>query len=187
MIIIDGTLKRRLRFWLLATVGVLGTFLLLEAYTSAQRAANRAFDSQLEAASLTIAEAIQWQDGRPVVEIPAAAFQILATDQQERVFYTILDTEGREVTGNLEGVVTDQLRVNAQSKPVWQFVDYQGAPIRLYGREHQAACMSILDEHGFSVELVGPAWWRPFVPDLAHQESACWLVAEKQPFEMLLS
>lgn len=59
--------------------------------------------------------------------------------------------------------------------------------IRLYGREHQAACMSILDEHGFSVELVGPAWWRPFVPDLAHQESACWLVAEKQPFEMLLS
>lgn len=59
--------------------------------------------------------------------------------------------------------------------------------IRLYGREHQAACMSLLDEHGFSVELVGPAWWRPFVPDLSHQESACWLVAEKRPFEMRLS
>lgn len=139
MIIIDGTLKRRLGVWLLATVGVLGTFLLVEAYTSAQRAANRAFDSQLEAASLTIAEAIQWQDGRPVVEIPAAAFQILATDQQERVFYTILDTEGREVTGNLEGVVTDKLRRDAQNEPVWQFVHYQGAPIRLYGRELKSA------------------------------------------------
>lgn len=139
MILVDGTLKRRLGFWLLATVGVLGTFLLVEAYTSAQRAANRAFDSQLEAASLTIAEAIQWQDGRPVVEIPPAALQILATDQQERVFYTILDTGGREVTGNLNPVVADSLRLDAQSKPVWQFVHYLGTPIRLYGRELKSA------------------------------------------------
>lgn len=139
MILVDGTLKRRLGIWLLATVGVLGSFLLVEAYTNAQRAANRAFDSQLEAASLTIAEAIQWQDGRPIVEIPPAALQILATDQQERVFYTILDTGGREVTGNLEGVVTDSLRLAAQSQPAWRFVQYLGAPIRLYGRELKSA------------------------------------------------
>ncbi|WP_203141856.1 sensor histidine kinase [Marinobacter mangrovi] len=139
MIVVDGTLKRRLGAWLLAAVGVLGTFLLVEAYTSAQRAADRAFDSQLEAASLTIAEAIQWQDGQPVVEIPAAAFQILATDQQERVFYTLLDTGGREVTGNLDGVVTDALREAAHTEPVWRFVDYHGTPIRLYGRELKSA------------------------------------------------
>lgn len=139
MILVDGTLKRRLGIWLLATVGVLGTFLLVEAYTSAQRAANRAFDSQLEAASLTIAEAIQWQDGRPIAEIPPAALQILATDQQERVFYTILDTGGREVTGNLNEVVTDSLRLAAQSKPVWRFVRYLDTPIRLYGRELKSA------------------------------------------------
>ncbi len=139
MIRVDGTLKRRLGIWLLATVGVLGTFLLVEAYTSAQRAANRAFDSQLEAASLTIAEAIQWQDGRPIAEIPPAALQILATDQQERVFYTILDTDGREVTGNLNDVVTDSLRLAAQSKPVWRFIRYLDTPIRLYGRELKSA------------------------------------------------
>ncbi|WP_165856635.1 sensor histidine kinase [Marinobacter sp. JSM 1782161] len=139
MIAIDGTLKRRLAAWLLAAVAVLGSFLLVEAYTSAERAADRAYDSQLEAASLTIAEAIQWQDGRPVVEIPAAAFQILATDQQERVFYTLLDTGGREVTGNLDGVVTDALRESAQSEPVWRFVEVHGTPIRLYGRELKSA------------------------------------------------
>lgn len=139
MIRVNGTLKRRLGIWLLATVGVLGTFLLVEAYTSAQRAANRAFDSQLEAASLTIAEAIQWQDGRPIAEIPPAALQILATEQQERVFYTILDTGGREVTGNLNDVVTDSLRLAAQSKPVWRFVRHLGTPIRLYGRELKSA------------------------------------------------
>lgn len=139
MIVVDGTLKKRLGIWLLITVGVLGTFLLVEAYTTAQRAANRAFDSQLEAASLTIAEAIQWQDGSRVVEIPPAALQILATDQQERVFYGILDTGGHEVTGNLDGVVTDSFRREAQDEPTWKFVQYLGSPIRLYGHELKSA------------------------------------------------
>lgn len=110
MIEVDGTLKRRLGAWLLATVGVLGSLLLVEAYTSAQRAADRAFDSQLEAASLTITEAIQWQDGQPLLEIPAAAFQILATDQQERVFYALIDHQGRELTGNLDGLIRAPLQ-----------------------------------------------------------------------------
>ena len=139
MIVVDGTLKKRLGVWLLAAVGVLGTFLLVEAYTSAERAANRAFDSQLEAASLTITEAIQWQDGHPIVEIPPAAFQILATDQQERVFYSILDAGGREVTGNLDGFVTDAFRRQAMADPVWTFARYLGTPIRLYGRELKSA------------------------------------------------
>lgn len=139
MIVVDGTLKKRLGVWLLAAVGVLGTFLLVEAYTSAQRAANRAFDSQLDAASLTITEAIQWQDGRPIVEIPPAALQILATDQQERVFYSILDAGGSEVTGNLGGFVADSFQQAAKGEPVWTFVSYLGTPIRLYGRELKSA------------------------------------------------
>lgn len=145
MIVVDGTLKRRLGAWLLATVGVLGAFLLIEAYTSAQRAADRAYDSQLEAAGLTIAEAIQWQDGRPIVEMPAAAFQILATDQQERVFYAILDTDGREVTGNLDGAVTPAWQRDAEAGPVWMTVQHRGTPIRLHGRELTSAGWEALD------------------------------------------
>ncbi|MHB0774838.1 sensor histidine kinase [Halomonas sp. WWR20] len=145
MIVIDGTLKRRLGIWLLATVGTLGAFLLIEAYTSAHRAADRAYDSQLEAAGLTIAEAIQWQDGRPVVEMPAAAFQILATDQQERVFYAILDATGREVTGNLDGAVTTEWQRAAQTEPMWMTVQHHGTPIRLHGRELTSAGWESLD------------------------------------------
>lgn len=145
MIVVDGTLKRRLGAWLLATVGVLGAFLLVEAYTSAQRAADRAYDSQLEAAGLTIAEAIQWQDSRPVVEMPAAAFQILATDQQERVFYAILDTTGHEVTGNLDGAVTPAWQRAAKAAPVWMTVQHHGTPIRLHGRELTSAGWESLD------------------------------------------
>jgi len=139
VIVVDGTLKRRLGIWLLATVGVLGAFLLIEAYTSAQLAADRAYDGQLKAASLTIAEAIQWQNGRAFVEMPAAAFQILATDQQERVYYAILDASGREVTGNLDGTVTPQWQRAVEAGTVWMTVQYQGTPIRLYGRELTSA------------------------------------------------
>jgi len=139
MIVVDGTLKQRLGVWLFATVGILGLLLMLEAYTSAWRAANSAYDSQLEAASLTIAEAIQWQDGQPLVSIPAAAFQILATDQQEQVFYSIVDSRGREVTGNLDGGITFSARHEAQSGPVWLQSHYRNTPIRLYGRELTSA------------------------------------------------
>jgi len=139
MIVVDGTLKRRLGVWLFATVGGLGMLLMLEAYTSARRAASSAYDSQLEAASLTISEAIKWQDGQPVVEIPAAAFQILATNQQERVFYSILDSRGREVTGNLDEEITASARHKAHSGPVWLQSYYRKTPIRLYGRQLTSA------------------------------------------------
>lgn len=135
MITVDGSLKRRLATWLLATTAILGSLLLLEAYTRAGQAAHRAFDSQLEAASLTIAEAVQWQDGQPLLEIPAAAFQILATDQQERVFYALMDSHGRQLTGNLNGVITRAMYRAAGEGPVWRFSKYRGIPIRLYGHE----------------------------------------------------
>lgn len=135
MITTSGSLKLRLVLWLLVTVGGLGVFLLVEAYTSAHRAADRAYDSQLEAAELSIAEAIQWQDGEPVVEVPAAAFQILATNQQERVFYTVIDAAGQEVTGNLKDTVQPSWRQQAKQHPVWLSITHADAPIRLYGRE----------------------------------------------------
>ncbi|WP_227370129.1 sensor histidine kinase [Halomonas sp. M20] len=139
MITIHGTLKFRLALWLLVTVSGLGIFLLIEAYTSAHRAADRAFDSQLEAAGLTIAEAIQWQDGQPVVEIPAAAFQILATNQQERVFYAVIDATGQEVTGNLKSSVRPTWRREAKQHPVWLSIPYDDVAIRLHGRELDSA------------------------------------------------
>ncbi|MCL1479768.1 MAG: sensor histidine kinase N-terminal domain-containing protein [Marinobacter sp.] len=139
MIVIDGTLKQRLAGWLLAAVGLLGTFLLIEAYTSAQRAAGRAYDSQLQAASLTIAEAVQWQDGEPIVEIPAAALQILATDHQERVFYTLLNAAGQQITGNLNRAMAKSLGDAFSTNPMWKFAQNRGVRIRLYGRELRSA------------------------------------------------
>ncbi|MCH4562063.1 sensor histidine kinase N-terminal domain-containing protein [Halomonas sp. EGI 63088] len=139
MIEVDGTLKSRLAAWLLVTVSALGALLLIEAYVSSQRAAERAYDSQLEAAALTIAEAVQWQEGRPVVEIPAAALQILATRHQERVFYAVLDADGQRVSTNLDFPIPADGREQVAEQPVWTNADTPGAGWRLHGREFDSA------------------------------------------------
>lgn len=139
MIQVDGTLKMRLALWLLATIGGLGGFLMVEAYTSAQRDADRAFDNQLQAAALTIAEAVQWQGGKPLVEIPAAALQILATHHQERVFYTILNADGTPITGNIPSAIDPRWRHEASRRPIWRDAHIGTTPIRLYGYELDTA------------------------------------------------
>lgn len=139
MIEVEGTLKSRLAIWLLATVSALGVLLLVEAYFSSQHAAERAYDSQLEAAALTIAEAVQWEAGQPVVKIPSAALQILATRHQERVFYAVLDADGQRVSGNLDLDIAPEWRRRASSQPIWMNEAYQGTQWRLYGRELDSA------------------------------------------------
>ncbi|MBB3230114.1 sensor histidine kinase N-terminal domain-containing protein [Halomonas stenophila] len=139
MIEVTGSLKRRLAVWLLVTVTGLGALLMVEAWMSTRRAAERAFDSQLEAAALTIAEAVQWQQGEPLVEVPAAALQILATRHQERVFYAVLDADGEAVSTNLPFAIEPAWRERVASAPMALTARLDGAAWRLYGREYDSA------------------------------------------------
>ncbi|SEL12467.1 sensor histidine kinase [Halomonas daqiaonensis] len=139
MIEVTGSLKRRLAVWLLVTVTGLGALLMVEAWMSTHRAAERAYDSQLEAAALTIAEAVQWQQGEPLVEVPAAALQILATRHQERVFYAVLDADGEAVSTNLPFAIEPAWREQVTSAPMALTTRLDGAAWRLYGREYDSA------------------------------------------------
>lgn len=139
MIEVAGSLKRRLAAWLLVTVSGLGALLMIEAWVSSHRAAERAFDSQLEAAALTIAEAVQWQEGEPLIEVPAAALQILATRQQERVFYAVLDADGEPVSTNLAFDLEPGWRARAADAPLALTARLDGEAWRLYGREVDSA------------------------------------------------
>ncbi len=139
MIEVSGSLKRHLAVWLLVTVTGLGALLMLEAWWSSRRAAERAFDSQLEAAALTIAESVQWQRGEPVVTIPAAALQILATRHQERVFYAVLDADGEAVSTNMALSIAQGWRERAARAPWALTTGFDGVSWRLYGREVDSA------------------------------------------------
>lgn len=145
MIQVEGTLKARLAILLLVMVTGLGTLLMLEAFYSTRRAAERAYDSQLEAAALTIAESVQWEGGDPVVEIPAAALQILATRHQERVFYAVLDHTGQRISANLDIAIPAAGHEDAAIAPTWRDLTRGDTRWRLHGREYDSAGWEIQD------------------------------------------
>ncbi|QEA37898.1 sensor histidine kinase [Pistricoccus aurantiacus] len=139
MIEVTGSLKHRLAVWLLITVTGLGALLMIEAWLSTHRAAERAFDGRLEAAALSIAEAVQWQEGEPIVEIPVAALQILATRHQERVFYAVLASDGEAIATNMPFTIKPAWRERVAKEPEALTTVFDGVSWRLYGREYDSA------------------------------------------------
>ena len=138
MIVVTGSLKRRMAAWLLVTVIGLGALLMIEAWVSSRQAADRAFDAQLEAAALSISEAVQWQGGRPEVVIPVSALQILATSSQERVFYAVLDSQERRLSSNWEVTIPQALRDSVREAPLEAELNTAYGELRVYGREVSA-------------------------------------------------
>src|SRR5687768_4137992 len=93
------SLKRRLLGGLLGVLLLLalGLYLMLARYAAS--AADRAYDQLLLAAALTVADAMQIEDGHAVVDLPYAALAILATGRRDRIFYRVASLDGSPVTG----------------------------------------------------------------------------------------
>ncbi|GAB2794432.1 sensor histidine kinase [Halomonas shantousis] len=126
------SLYGRLLTWLLAPLLALGTLMLIQAFVSARNAADQAFDRLLEAASLSIAEQVKWQQDRLWMDLPPASLEMLSTDAQERIFYALYDAEGTFITGNtpLPGLPLD-----ADEEMGFRNVDWQGNTLRLGVRQ----------------------------------------------------
>ncbi|ALM52308.1 sensor histidine kinase [Halomonas huangheensis] len=97
---VRDSLHRRLLIWMLLPMLAVGSLVLWQAWIDARRTADTAFDRLLEAASLAISEEVQWQDDRLWLDLPPAALEMIATQNDERVFYTLVDAQGHQVTGN---------------------------------------------------------------------------------------
>ncbi|KKB06721.1 hypothetical protein VE25_21385 [Devosia geojensis] len=94
-----ATFSIRRRILALALALLLGAAAVLIAFIHdyAQRASDRAFDRLLAASALTIAGAVQIEDGSIIVELPVASFAMFSG--RDRVFYAVEDSAGRLVTG----------------------------------------------------------------------------------------
>lgn len=139
MIEITRSLRSRLAGWLLIGASLVGAILLIDAWLNAHAEANRDYDAQLQAAALTIADGIRWRDAEPVVSIPAAALRILASDHQERVFYSVFDSHGHRLAGNLALPIPPAWQARAGQRPVYLDTSFQDVDWRLHGRRFDLA------------------------------------------------
>jgi len=89
----------RRRITALAAVLLVAAALILLVFIRdyAERASDRAFDRLLAASALTIAGAVQIEDGDVTVELPYASFAMVSGD--DRVFYSVRAPDGSLVTG----------------------------------------------------------------------------------------
>ncbi len=101
MIFANGLPSVRRRILLGATLilGLLLGALAIIAHRYSERAADEAFDRVLSAAALSIADALQLEEGFVTVDVPQAAFDMLAASRLTRVFYRVIAPNGAFLTG----------------------------------------------------------------------------------------
>ena len=93
------SLKRRVIRGILTLLLVGGAVAALAAFAYGRAAARESYDRLLLGAANDIAEAISVQNGAPVVDLPVAAFQLLALAPDDRIYYSVRGPDGAVLTG----------------------------------------------------------------------------------------
>jgi two-component system sensor histidine kinase TctE len=84
-----SSLRAKLLRWVLVPLGLLWLANAVATYLSTQRMVDSVYDRSLYAAVLAISEHVTVQGGRPVVDIPPVAIEVLDTEAQDRIFYRV--------------------------------------------------------------------------------------------------
>ncbi|MHB2169028.1 sensor histidine kinase [Alsobacter sp. R-9] len=93
------SVRRRILLGATLILGLLLAALAVIARQYSERAADEAFDRVLSAAALSIADALQLEEGFVTVDVPQAAFDMLAASRSTRVFYRVVAPNGAFLTG----------------------------------------------------------------------------------------
>lgn len=123
------SIRARLFGRLMPAFLVLGLGLFYYLHSQAQRAAERSFDHLLAASALSIADAIQYDDGAPTVELPYSSHAILASRTSSRIFYRITAPDGALISGYPD-LAVDQPQA-ASSNPHFVNAVFLGVPVRI--------------------------------------------------------
>jgi two-component system, OmpR family, sensor histidine kinase TctE len=119
---------------LLAIILTAGTAIFgLAALAYGRQAADEAYDRLLSGAAFQISEQVIAEQGRIVVDLPVAAFDLLALAPRDRVFYRILTEDGTTITGDPDLAAPPDrtpLAGNRRSTPVIFSTRYSDEPIR---------------------------------------------------------
>jgi two-component system sensor histidine kinase TctE len=94
-----GSLRGRLLRRLALMLGALLLIASLSSYWNARQAADTAYDRTLLASARAIADGLYENDGRLKADVPYVALDIFAYDSAGRIFYQVLDPDGKLVSG----------------------------------------------------------------------------------------
>lgn len=123
------SIRARLFGRLMPAFLVLGLGLFDHLHFHAQRASERSFDHLLAASALSIADAIQYDDGVPTVDLTYSSLAILASRTSNRIFYRVIAPDGSLITGYPELAA----RTPPATSAAPQFADgeFLGVPVRI--------------------------------------------------------
>ncbi|MEH6566605.1 MAG: sensor histidine kinase N-terminal domain-containing protein [Halopseudomonas sp.] len=96
---LTGSLRGRLLLRLALVLSLLLILASSAAYWNARRAADTAYDRSLLSSARAIAERLYDEDGELSVEVPYIALDNFAYDITGRLYYQVLDLQGRSVSG----------------------------------------------------------------------------------------
>jgi two-component system sensor histidine kinase TctE len=95
-----GSLRRYLLAWLLVPQLVLWVGAAVLSYNVAARYANLAIDRSLYQSSRALARQVKPTSGGLLIDLPRAARDIIETDPDDRVYYTVSSPPGKFILGN---------------------------------------------------------------------------------------
>ncbi len=127
----NKSLRRRLAFWLILPLGVISALMLLEVRSSAQKAANLAYDRVLLGSALAIAERVVIESNEVLVDVPYVALEMLTSAAQDRVFYQVSGPENKFITGYSDLPEIPQRLRSKSDQPLFFDDTYKGMPIRV--------------------------------------------------------
>ncbi|CAG9166992.1 sensor histidine kinase [Cupriavidus respiraculi] len=129
-----NSLRRTLSWRLALTLLVVCVLSAIIAYRTALAEANKAHDRTLLASARAIAERIDVAKGRVVVDVPYVALDTFQIDSRGKIFYRVLDPQGRFVSGESDIPPMPADTPRSEDYPALvHFYDaaYSGAPVRI--------------------------------------------------------
>ncbi|QND51952.1 sensor histidine kinase [Phyllobacterium sp. 628] len=95
----EPSLFARLARRISLVLGIGAALLVSAAWYYAETAADKAYDRLLVGAALQMAESLSVENGALSVRLPTSAFELLGLAERDRIFYRVIDTQGKTVTG----------------------------------------------------------------------------------------
>ncbi|HXF67224.1 MAG TPA: sensor histidine kinase N-terminal domain-containing protein [Burkholderiales bacterium] len=130
---IDGardSLRVQLLWWLVPPVLLVVLVSSFVTYTIALGYANHAYDQRLFDEAKSLAEQVRFgTDGRPILELPLAAEEMLRSDPVDRIFYRVLSATGETVAGR--GDLPAPREAVGPGRPVYYDAMVGDAPVRI--------------------------------------------------------